>query len=325
MLRRLAASTVIACSLFVLTASQTDLQARQSGSAAGAAMTTLRVGYIPIVDLLPMYVAINQGYFAQENIKLHLVAMSGGATIIPAMQGGSLDLGFSNVLSVLIAANHGLKPVLITGGNYDPRAHPTQAILVMNNSAIHSATDLEGKTVAVNTLNNIAHVIAEQWMKDHGANPARARFTELDFPQMLAPLTHKQIDAAYEVEPFITILKSMGARVLVYPMAAENPLTYIASPIALRPYATAHRDLITRFVRAYNRGIDFVATHNHRARLILSKFTQVTPALALKINLPVWKKHTPLTTIQYWSRLGHGWHLLNGAMNVNQVLWPTAR
>jgi NitT/TauT family transport system substrate-binding protein len=324
-MRRLSSGLLIACCLPALTCAPSRLQAKQVPAPSAAGLTTLRVGYIPIVDFLPMYVAIDQGYYAREHLKIKLVPFAGGATIIPALQGGSLDLGISNVLSVLIAADHGLKPVLITGGNYDPRAHPTHAILVMNTSAIRTAKDLEGKTVAVNTLNNIAHVIAEQWMKDHGANPAKTRFTELEFPQMLAPLTHHQIDAVYEVEPFITIGKSLGARVLVYPMAAENQLTYLAGLIGMRPYVSAHRALVAGFVRAYNRGVDFIAAHNHQARVILTKFTQTSAALATKINFPVWKRHTPLQYVRFWSRLGHNWHLLTKNMNVSQILWPTAR
>ena len=70
---------------------------------------TLKVGYLPLTDFLGMYAAIEQGYMADEGLKLELQAMAGGATIIPAIVGGSLDFGISNYVSVIVANGQGIK------------------------------------------------------------------------------------------------------------------------------------------------------------------------------------------------------------------------
>ena len=39
---------------------------------------TLRVAVLPILDALPMHVAQQQGYFAEENLEVELVPVSSG-------------------------------------------------------------------------------------------------------------------------------------------------------------------------------------------------------------------------------------------------------
>jgi NitT/TauT family transport system substrate-binding protein len=324
MARRFLFVLVITCCLAAIGGAPAAVQARPARWLS-AHLTTVKVGYVPIVDFLPLYVAINQGYFTQQRLKADLVPMAGGATIIPALQGGSLDLGISNPLSVLIAADRGLSPLIVSAGSFEDRARPTHAILVANGSSIHSAADLEGKTVAVPTLNSLPHIAVEQWMKDHGADPSRVRFTELTVTEMLAALTHGQIDAAIEAEPFIKQGEAIGARVLAFPFAEANKLTYTAGIVALRPYVVAHKSLVARFSRAYNRAIDFIESHDAQARAILAKYGGIPRHLAATMNLPVWKKHTKTSFLQYWLKVGQTWHLVTRNLNVTQLLWQTAK
>src|SRR5687768_2170740 len=56
----------------------------------------LRFGILPVTAFLGMYVAREWGWLEEEGINLDLVAMAGGAEILPAMIGGSLDAGITN-------------------------------------------------------------------------------------------------------------------------------------------------------------------------------------------------------------------------------------
>ena len=61
--------------------------------------------------------------------------------------------------------------------------------------------DLEGKTVAVNTLNNIGPVTINHWMEKHGGDYTKIKYVEVPFPDMGAALEAKRVDAAFTVEP----------------------------------------------------------------------------------------------------------------------------
>ena len=66
--------------------------------------TTLTVGVIPIADVAPLYLGIKEGFFEEENLKIEPQLAEGGAAITPAVLSGDFQIGFSNTVSLLIAA-----------------------------------------------------------------------------------------------------------------------------------------------------------------------------------------------------------------------------
>ena len=80
-----AAAPLIAACGPAATAPSASPAASAAATATAKPIRTLKVGYIPLTDFLGMYAAIEQGYIADEGLKLELQAMSGGAAIIPAI------------------------------------------------------------------------------------------------------------------------------------------------------------------------------------------------------------------------------------------------
>jgi len=67
----------------------------------------VKIGMMPVVDCLQLFVAKEKGFFEQENLKVETIPMAGGAVIAPAVNSGELDIGFSNSLSIIIAHEKG--------------------------------------------------------------------------------------------------------------------------------------------------------------------------------------------------------------------------
>jgi hypothetical protein len=75
--------------------------------------------------------AQQQGYFKREGLKVEQVEAAGGAAIQPAIQSGDLDLGWSNVVSVVLAKSRNLDFEFLGGGAFlGPRHYKNQAVLV---------------------------------------------------------------------------------------------------------------------------------------------------------------------------------------------------
>ena len=72
----------------------------------------------------------------------------------------------------------------------------------MKDSPIKSAKDLEGKTVAVNTLNNIVHLDGDGLGRQERRHSSKIKFVEIPFPQMEAALVAGKVDAISVHEPF---------------------------------------------------------------------------------------------------------------------------
>jgi NitT/TauT family transport system substrate-binding protein len=160
------------------------------------AQTKSKLGYMKIVDSAAMFMAMEKGFFKAEGLEIEPVPMAGGAVIVQGVTSGDLQFGWTNVISLYQAAVEGFDFKLIAGGATNVRgSNETHAIEVLKDAPIRGPKDLQGKTVAVNTLNNIVHVMAMAWVDKYGGNSTKVKFVEIPFPQMEPALIAGKIDA----------------------------------------------------------------------------------------------------------------------------------
>src|SRR5919106_7893 len=151
---------------------------------------TLNVGVIPIADVAPLYLGMREGFFEEEQLTIKPQLAEGGAAITPAVVSGDFQIGFSNTISLLIAASQDLPVEIISqgvlGGKSEEEAWAD--LLVLKDGPIKEPTDLEGKTIAVNTLKNICEVTIRASLEEEGVAVDTLEFTEVPFPDMNAAL-----------------------------------------------------------------------------------------------------------------------------------------
>jgi NitT/TauT family transport system substrate-binding protein len=251
-----------------------------------------KLGYMKIVDNAAMFVAMEKGFFKAEGLELETVPMAGGAVIVQGVTSGDLQFGWTNVISLYQAHVEGFDFKLIAGGATNVKdTNETHAIEVLRTSPIVRAKDLEGKTVAVNTLNNIVHLMAMAWIDKNGADSTKVKFVELPFPNMEAALAAGKIDAISVQEPFATAAVEKGAaRVLVKPWGEVQQKFLIASWFGSEKWIQKNREMAQAFVRAINRGIDAIHADPAGSRTSMIKWAGLNPDLAGKIGLPVFEK-----------------------------------
>ena len=184
-----------------------------SGSeGSGPEKTSLKVGILKISDVYPIWVAQKEGFFKDVGIdKVEATEMAGGAAIQPAIQSGQLDLGWSNVVSVVISKPQGFNFKFFAGGTWiGPGAERNQVVLVKKDSPITNAKQLEGKRYGVNTLGNIAEVSVRSWLDHQGVDPSKVKIVELGTPITVPPLVQGRVDAVSANEPAVTIGMQTG-------------------------------------------------------------------------------------------------------------------
>ena len=170
------------------------------------AQSKLNVGIMRIGDLSPFFLAVDKGFFKGANLDVSLASMVGGAAIMPALASGSINIGWSNVISIFQGHLQGFDFRFVANGAINKRGtHDIFGLCVSPDSPIKSAKDLAGKTMAVNTLRNIMHATTARWIDSNGGDSSKVKWVELPFPQMAAALVNKQIDAYGAVEPFVTV------------------------------------------------------------------------------------------------------------------------
>ena len=256
----------------------------------GSGPDKVDVGVIPIVDVAPIYLGKDKGFFEDEGIDLSMETGQGGAAIVPGVASGQFQFGFSNLTSLMVAAEQGLGIKVVAAGNSTTGevGKDFGAVVVPGDSTIADAAALEGKTVAVNTLNNIGSTTINKAVRDAGADPTKVKYVELAFPDMPGALAGGQVDAAWVVEPFLTITQGQGAKPVVWNFAETDPNLMIAAYFTSAEVLAEDADVVKRFTSALNKSLDYAQGHPDEARAIIQTYTELDADAAAKITLPKW-------------------------------------
>jgi NitT/TauT family transport system substrate-binding protein len=264
-------------------------------------METVTVGLIPIADTAPLFLGKEKGFFRDERIELKTQFAAGGAVLLPSVVRGDFDVGFSNNVSLFIAQSKKL-PVKIVSQGVIAGEQGFGQLLVKRDGPIKAPKDLEGgKTIAVNTLNNICDVTIRSTLEDKGVDVSDLKFQEIEFPEMLEPLQKGSIDAACEVEPFVTLGEQGGAKGIDSFYTEFSPDLSVATYFTTEKQLAEKGDVIERFVRAMNKSLDYAGTHEAEVRKIIPSYTEIPPKAAESMNLPAWRSDLERATIE---RLG---------------------
>lgn len=281
------------------------------------------VGIIPIADIAPLFTALHQGYFKEEGLELRLTPLQGGAVILPAIAGGSLDIGFTNVVSLILAKDQGFDFVLIAGAVHI--GEKANAILVKKDSGINSFRDLNGKKVAVNALNGVAWMYAREAVAKDGGDASSLNWFELPFPQMGAALLKGQVEAVSTPEPFITILQEEPmVKVLGYDMYSTNPGGVLAVFAATKRWVDKNEEKTGRFARALARGVEHINKNPKETRKIISQYANLSSGLAQRMRLALWKGQVTMSELDKNVELMVRHGLLKSKPDLKGLLYKTA-
>jgi NitT/TauT family transport system substrate-binding protein len=260
------------------------------GGSPASGPDKVNVGVIPIVDVAPIYLGKQQGFFSSRNIDLNLQLAQGGAAIVPAVVSGQYQFGFSNVISLLLAQKNNLPIKVVSNGVASTGVDKADfgGLVVNGDSPIQTPKDLVGKTVAANTLKNIVDTTVRESVRKAGADPAGVKFVEMPFPDMPAALKGNKVDAIFVVEPFLSAAKAQGGRVIAssYVDAAKDLV--VALYFTSTDLANKNPDLVKRFKEAMAESLAYADAHPDEVRSVLATYTQIKPEQAKALTLPKW-------------------------------------
>jgi NitT/TauT family transport system substrate-binding protein len=280
-------------------------EASQTTDTSSQEMTSIKVGVVPVVDVAPLYLGIDKGFFEEEGLEVEPVIAQGGAAIIPAVMAGDQEIGFSNVVSLMLAQTQDLPVKIISQGIQatDDAENDTAAIAVKGDSDIQEPADLEGKTIAINTLNNISQLTVTAALDSEGVDTSTLNFVEVPLPDMVGQLEAGQIDAAGLVEPFVTTGKNAGQRMIIYDRVATEPEMTVATYFTSDSYLQENPDVVEAFVRAMNRSLEYATENPDEARQAIANYTQIPPDVLAEVVLPLWQTDLNVDSIENTAQL----------------------
>lgn len=283
---------------------------------------SVTVGVIPILDVAPIYLGDKQGFFRERNIELSLKQAEGGAAIVPAVVSKEYQFGFSNVISLLLAHKEGLPVKVVSNGTNSTGEDGKDfaGLFVKADSPIKTPKDLEGKTVAANTLQNIVDTSVRASVRKDGGDPSKVKFTAIPFPEQPSALAAGDVDAVFVVEPFQQAVVDFGGRKIASSYVDAAADLAVALYFTSQQLATENPDLVKRFTEAMAESLSYADSHPAEARAILSDYTKIDPKLIETLTLPKWPAEINRESVQTLADLALEDGLLKEAADVNALL-----
>ncbi|HYI35281.1 MAG TPA: ABC transporter substrate-binding protein [Thermoleophilaceae bacterium] len=248
---------------------------------------------------------VKEGYFKSRKLDVKVQPSQGGATVIPSVVSGDTDIGGSNLVSVLLAQSKGVPVKIVAPGTF-VRTKPAQdfsGIVVAKDSDIRSPKDLEGKTLAVNTLKNVNDTTVSESLRKRGVDPDKIKLLEVDFPDMTAAVEGGRVDAAMEIEPFLSGAVKAGARIIDRPYTGTRPGLQIGSYFASEQYIAENGDVVDRFKEGVAQTAKAIEADQAAFRRFLPTAAKIPPAAAQKAQLPTWKAENDQSSIELTAQL----------------------
>jgi NitT/TauT family transport system substrate-binding protein len=256
-----------------------SLAAAAVGSRAVAAFAQsepLRLGAAGSEAFDEAFFVVDGGFLTRAGLSGGAELLSNGPRIMEAVLGGSMDLGMSDTVQLANAVNHGLPLGFFAGGGlYDTNA-PTTVLCVPKTSPLHDAKDLEGKTIGLQGLKTLAEISTREWLRQHGADPARVSFVEMAPSAIVPTMLRGTIAAAMVSEPFVSAAGS-DIRIFAKPYDTVAKRFYISSWYGKRDWLMAPGGNGRKVQQAIYAAAAWANAHQDESGAILVKRLKLDP------------------------------------------------
>jgi NitT/TauT family transport system substrate-binding protein len=170
----------------------------------------LRVGATANDTYAQAYYADELGLFSKAGLNVSISTFANGAAVSEAVVGGALDVGVSNPVQIANAVVHGIPFVYFAGGGLYSTNAPTTQLAVSASSAIKSAKDFEGTTLAISALKDITNLALTSYLLKGGVDLGKVRIIEMPFAEMGPSLQRGIVSGAVISEPSLTRAAEAG-------------------------------------------------------------------------------------------------------------------
>lgn len=256
-------------------------------SSSESGRQTITVAAVPLADEAALYLAQDRGLFRKEGLDVRIQPVQQSIQALPALTKGQVDLiAGANYVTFLQAYDKGTLDLRIVAEGARAASHMMD-VLVPKDSPIKSVSDLKGKKVAVNILNNIQSLTLDAILDAQGAG--RPVYRQITFPQMGPALQKGQVDAVHAAEPFDSALqKDLGARILLDGASPPVRLIPISGYVTTGRFAAKNPEAVAAFQRALAAAAALANRTPDAVRRELPTFTKVTADQAKSIRLPAY-------------------------------------
>jgi NitT/TauT family transport system substrate-binding protein len=292
-----------------------------AGAAARAADTKITVGIAPMPEFVPVFIAIEKGYFKKRGLDVTPQVISNPANGTVALQADSLQVVADSVTTLLQATDSGLDLVVASGGAIASKSDVIFGVVGKTGSGIAKPADLVGKKMGMPGLNSFFHVLTREWLTVNGVDYRKVKFVEVAFPQLADVMKAGTVDAIMTAEPFMTRAIKNGIGDKTFLIAADLPDGLPPFVYTMRrQWAREHPGVAAAFQAAMAEAVTFAEAEPEAARAIYGRNVKLPPDALATIRIS--KMNATVTPVQLdlWQDMMRRQGMLRKAVDTKRLL-----
>jgi len=253
----------------------------------------VRIGYSPIATLLPIFVAVDNGYFQEQGINATLVEFATNDQIMDALISGRIDTGAPTLPVILgVEQNSPGSFKMYMAAASTAEGNNNEHIIVLENSSISSLYDLKGKSIGIGSSS--PHKTWLSLVLKNFMDPEKdINVVPMPFTLHLQALESGSVDAVMTIEPMATIgLKGGNMKEIDNSVRAK----YIYDPfynigwLFSSNFIENNPEKAGKIKAALEKASDYIRENEEDARKLLTKYTPLPEDMIYDATLPAYHK-----------------------------------
>jgi NitT/TauT family transport system substrate-binding protein len=245
----------------------------------------LKMGVLPVLDTLPLHVAVEEGLFVKHGLEVELINFSSALERDVAMQGDQLDGYFGDPLNTLLLIQSGV-PMRIFAVAY--ATQPGQrmfALLTAPGSGVADLKQAKGARVGISSATIIEYLLDSMLEKNAIPKTAVTPVEVKKIPIRLQMLLSGQLGLALLPEPLVSAAEGSGAKVLLTDENLNMPLTVLSlHQSKLEP----GQKVLEPFLQAYRQAIRHIREKPETYRALMTRVCGIPDSLRAGFKIPVY-------------------------------------
>ncbi|MEO9654866.1 ABC transporter substrate-binding protein [Marinomonas sp.] len=236
-----------------------------SASAMAADQVTFQLDWLPGGDKAPVYVGIQEGFFADVDLEVKIASGRGSTDALTKMATGQSDIGSSDIGALMAARAQDQVPVVAVLPYFTQAPH---AFFTLSSSGIKSIKDLKGKKIATSPFTSsnafLPLVLKQNGLSENDINLVKSDPGALS-PMMITGNTDAIIAWVTNTALFKTQAAGAGKEIIEMPWSDSGLSLYSSSLLASERFLSERPDVAKRFVKAFAKAVKFTYEHPDKA------------------------------------------------------------
>jgi NitT/TauT family transport system substrate-binding protein len=246
--------------------------------------STIRLALLPILDSLPIHVALSEGYFEEQGLQIEIIPVASAPERDQLIQSGQADAMINELVSVLFYNKQDIEVVAVRFARAATNETPVFRIVASEASGVRSVEELAGVPIGISE-GTVIEYTTDRLLEQAGLTPDQIEKVAVPkIPDRLNLLSSGQLSAANLPDPAASVALLQGGVLIIddsaYPEVGHSVMTFDAD------FADSNPDTIRAFLLAIEQAVQAINSDKERWDTLLLNENLLPPPLMESYTLP---------------------------------------